>query len=273
MTQEADVGPVGDEQTSPVRLAVDSGVAHLVLAAPDRGNALDLTMVTALRDAVRSLAGRDDVRVVRLSAQGRSFSVGGDLSSFSSSEPAAVEAHVRLVAQTAREAVEALRALPVPVVSQVHGSVAGGGIGVALAADVVVLGRTARLVPAYPAVGLSPDCGVSVLLARTLGPARALDLVLTNRIVSADEAEQWGLASRVVDDDALEATVDAIVAGLLRVDTAGLAAAKRLVLQALDGPAAPVLDAEVDSIARLAAGAPAQTAIRAFLDRRAASRA
>jgi 2-(1,2-epoxy-1,2-dihydrophenyl)acetyl-CoA isomerase len=157
-------------------------------------------------------------------------------------------------------------------VSVVQGVVAGGGIGVALAADVVLMARRARLRVAYTAAGLSPDCGVPAALARALGPARAMDLALTNRTLTAEEAAQWGLVSRAVDDDELEQVADGVVQQLADGPHEALVATRRLVRDAarLDGDAAwrAHLDAEAVSIAHLAGTADGREGVAAFLAKR-----
>lgn len=260
-----DQPPTTPADAPPVTLDVRDGVGTLTLSAPGRGNALGLEAAELLRDAVTGLSGHDDVRVVRLTAQGRTFCVGGDLAEFRDLPD--VADHVGRVARAASAAVEGLWALPMPVVTDVRGAAAGGGLGLALSGDVVLTGRSARFVPAFTAMGLSPDSGVTLLLTRALGPRRALDVLLSNRALPAEEALALGLVSRVVDDDDLDATAAATVAALAALDPASARATKRLVRAAVTQPQRDVLDAEAASIAALAAGAPAQARMRAFLDR------
>jgi 2-(1,2-epoxy-1,2-dihydrophenyl)acetyl-CoA isomerase len=192
---------------APVRLELDHErrVAHIVLASEDTGNAFELDFIRALRDAVRHVADvtRDtapgSMAAVLLRAEGRNFSVGGDLREFVA-QGDNVGPYVRELADTAHAAVLALAGLQVPVVAEVRGAVAGGGVGLALTADLIVAARSTKLRLAYTAIGLTPDCGTSWFLPRMLGEQRALDLTLTNRTLTPAEAEQWGLFSRVVDD-------------------------------------------------------------------------
>ena len=182
---------------------------------------------------------RGGLRVAVLIAQGPVFSVGGDLRWFADTpEPS------ERIAETAallHETLHTLARLPLPVVSVVHGPVAGGGIGIALGADIVLVGSAAKLRVAYTAAALSPDCGVSWLLARRIGLARALDLALTNRVVTAAELREWGLVSRVVEqefltDEAEEAvsTGERLRAGARRDQTT--AAGGRRTVDGLRGP-------------------------------------
>lgn len=261
---------MGERWHDRVNLAVADGVARLTLAHPAGGNALDLAMTRGLRDAVASLASYDGLRAVRIDAEGRVFCVGGDLHEFAAAADAT--ARVTEVAAAAHDALAGLRALPVPVVSVVQGVVAGGGIGFALVADVVLMARSAKLRVAYTAAGLSPDCGVSLALARALGPARAMDLALTNRTLSGDEAAQWGLVSRAVDDDALQEVADGLVQQLADGPQQALAATRRLLRDAArvdsEGAWRAHLDAEAVSIARLAGTTDGREGVAAFLGKR-----
>ena len=249
-----------------VRLSLDAGVGRLTLARPDAGNALDLAMGAALREAGRRLQTYDGLRVVRVDAEGPVFCVGGDLREFAGvADPAA---HVAELAAAVHDGLTALHELPVPVVGVVQGVAAGGGVSVALVADVVLMARSASLRVAYTAAGLSPDCGVTLALARALGPARAMDLALTNRALSAEQAEQWGLVSRAVDDDALDAEAGKVVRLLAAGPCDALAATSELVRAAAGADWRTHLDAEAASIARLAGSADGREGVAAFLGKR-----
>ena len=258
-------------QHGPLHLEIADGIARLTLASPATGNALDLALGSALRDAGHRLQAYDGLRVVRIGAQGRAFCVGGDLRGFAGVDDPA--AHVAELAAAVHEALTALRELPVPVVSVVQGVAAGGGLGLALVADVVLLARSATLRVAYTAAGLSPDCGVTLALARALGPARAMDLALTNRTVTAEEAAQWGLVSRAVDDDELDRVADGIVQRLADGPHEALVATWRLVRDAAhvagDDAWRAHLDAEAVSISHLAGSPDGREGVAAFLEKRA----
>lgn len=249
-----------------VRLSLDGGVGRLTLARPAAGNALDAAMGAALREAGQRLQAYDALRVVRVDAEGRVFCVGGDLREFAGA--ADPTAHVAELATAVHDGLTALHELPVPVVSVVQGVAAGGGVGVALVADVVLMARSATLRVAYTAAGLSPDCGVTLALARALGPARAMDLALTNRALSAEQAEQWGLVSRAVDDDALDAEADALVQLLATGPRKAFATTRDLVRAAAHADWRAHLDAEAGAIAHLAGTPDGREGVAAFLEKR-----
>lgn len=248
---------------------VQDGVARASLAY-GRGNALDMPMAEAILAATdRIAAGAADgsIRVAVLAAAGPVFCVGGDLRSFADADDRA--GFVRREADILHRAILTLRAAPIPVVSVVHGTVAGGGIGVALAADVVLMAAEATMRLAYTAVGLSPDCGTSWLLAQRVGSARAADFALTNRDITGAQAADWGLVSRAVPSADLDATAGQIIAGLRRGPTAAYAATKRLLAAAPGRDLAEQLDDEAATVSQMAAGATGTEGINAFLGKRA----
>lgn len=258
--------------TPPVRVVRHpDGVVELLLDDPGRKNALDLPTAEALRDAAAEVTAEPG-RAVLLRAAGGNFCVGGDLRAFAG-RGADTAPYVHAVATAAHEAVRALHELPVPVVSAVRGAAAGGGIGLALAADLVVAARSARFRLAYTAIGLTPDCGASWVLPRLLGPRRAADLILTNRVLTGEDAERWGLVSRLVDDDELDQTAYRTAAELAAGSGAALRAAKGLLRAGAEAPLEEHLATEARSIADLAGGAQARAAMDAFLAARSRGRA
>src|SRR5918911_1373019 len=173
-------------------LLVEDGMGRLCLRRPEARNALTPALVEAAADELRR-PGVAEIRALVLWGEGGAFCVGADLDlvreAVASDDPAAVLG--RLLAGV-HALVRALRAVPVPVVAAVEGAAAGAGMGLALAADLRVLGRSAVFVPAYLAIGASPDAGVSYHLARSLGGPRAAAVLLRNRRLPAGGPPRWG---------------------------------------------------------------------------------
>jgi 2-(1,2-epoxy-1,2-dihydrophenyl)acetyl-CoA isomerase len=249
---------------APVTLEVVDEVARLKLARGDRNNAIDLDFARVLRDTVDELGTGRQFGAVVLYAEGDNFCVGGDLRSFAAA-PAPSEFIAELAA-TMHEAVVGLRALETPVVTAVQGACAGAGIGLALAGDIVLAARDARFRVSYTAAGLSPDCGVSWALTRTLGPARAADLILTNRLIDADQAERCGLVSRLADDVVDESFT--LAAALATGARAAQAHSVRLVRDAGTTALEQHLIAEAHGISSLAATPEGSEGISSFLEKR-----
>jgi len=242
-------------------------VALLTLNRPDRANVLDLETGRALVDCIERLAADTGVRAVLLRARGRQFCAGGNIADF-------VEGRADLAGLLDRtipplhRAIHTLATLPVPVVSALNGPIGGGGIGLALCADIVLAAESMKLRGGYSAIGLTPDAGSSWLLARRVGAARAKEIFLINEPLTARECLAIGAVSRVVADDALQAHALALVEALAAGATAALGRTKVL----LDGAAGRSLEAqlEVEHRGMVASGATADAAegVTAFLEKR-----
>lgn len=181
-----------------VEYTVTDGVAHIELHRPEAANALDLTLATELRTAAEQAAADDEVRAVVLSGSGKRFCAGGDIGSFADSQDTAADLYALAVAGDA--AVAAIESLAKPVAVAVHGAVAGAGLGIMLAGDIVVAAEETKFVVAYPKIGLNPDCGTSTLLPLAMGRQRALAFALRDQPLSAEEAREQGLVTEVSDD-------------------------------------------------------------------------
>lgn len=183
----------------------DDRIAVVTLDRPDRLNALSSTLLTDLKDAFTNLRHDRSVAAVVLAGEGRGFCAGTDLSGGRDPAPdAAGRGPVGAVYRTQQHVAEAVLAVhecPKPVIAAVHGAAVGGGLALALAADLRVATSSARFGAVFINVGLSScDVGVSYLLPRVVGPTRAAELMLTGRHFSGDEAMAFGMLNAVVDD-------------------------------------------------------------------------
>jgi len=234
-----------------VRYAFADGVARITLSAPDQGNPVNPAMADELLLAVRQ-ARADDARVVLLSSEGRFFSVGGDLNAFSAA--ADREHMIDGLAETAHRVVSDLHRMDAVVVSAVRGTAAGIGVPLAAAADIVLAASSAKFTLAYTKAGLSPDGGSS-LLTSSLGLHRTLHLALLNPVLTAAEAQAYGLVAEVHEPDELDAAVERVVAQLAAGSRTAQVAAKRLIRDVAQPAAEGALRRETLSI-RACAGSP-----------------
>lgn len=180
-----------------VACTVTDGIAHIELNRPEAANGIDMALATGLREAVEAARDDDAVRVVLLTGAGKRFCGGGDIAGFVDEED---PSYLQRLAEEAGAAVIALEDLAKPVVVAVQGAVAGGGLGLMLGGDLVVAQEGTKFVFAYPAIGLTPDCGVSYLLPRAIGQQRALAFALSGQPLSAQDAQAQGLVAEVVED-------------------------------------------------------------------------
>jgi 2-(1,2-epoxy-1,2-dihydrophenyl)acetyl-CoA isomerase len=260
---------------SGVRVERDGDVLHAVLDDGDVGNVIGHEMAQGLMAAVEAVEAPDDgdppVRCLLLTAAGENFCLGGDIRFFSqgTDEAASDVGHkIGALAQGLHVAMRRLRDVPVPLVTAVQGWAAGAGIGLALAGDVVLLAESTRMRPGYVGLGFSPDGAVSWRLARSLGPARAMDVLMNNGILSAPEVLAAGLASRVVPEgellDAARAAARALAAG----PTRALVRTRDLVRAAGSSTLDEHLDAEAAAIAACAGEPDGLEGVAAFMAKR-----
>jgi len=251
-----------------IEFEVRDAVAHVTLNRPDAANALDLALAGDLRDAAQACERDPAVRAVLLAANGKMFCAGGDLKDFASA-PEGIPAFVRKVADTFHEALLVLARMNAPVVAAVQGAAAGAGMSLACAADVAIAGESAKFTMAYTAAGLTPDGSSTWVLPRVIGQLRALELMLTNRRLSAAEAAEWNLINRVVPDADLAAEAEKLARTLAAGPTRAYGAVKKLLAASADNDLATQLGLETDSIAAMAGTRDGEEGIRAFLEKRA----
>lgn len=252
-----------------VLLEVEEGIARVTLNRPSVGNAIDLPLARELVSVAIRCDSDPSIRCVLLNATGRLFCAGGDVASFASAGDQA-PALLSDLAGTLHMAVSRFARMKKPMVTLVHGPAAGAGFGLSLLADVVIAGRSANFTPAYGAIGLSPDGGLTWLLPRIVGMRRAQDIILNNRRVSSEEAERIGLVTRVVDDEQL-AEEGLQAARRLAASAVGALGATRALL--LDSPTTTLetmLELEVRSISACGGKPEFREGLAAFLEKRKA---
>ncbi|MFF7550256.1 enoyl-CoA hydratase-related protein [Streptomyces canus] len=245
----------------------DDGLARVTLRRGYAGNAIDLATARGLLDAARACE-RAAVRAVLLTGEGKSFCVGGDLREFSRLTGEALEKHLLAVTDALHHALRTFASIDAPMVAAVQGAVAGAGIGLAAAADVTLAADNVTFTAAYTGIGYSPDAGVSWQLPRLVGPKRALEMLLTNRRVSAAEASTIGLVSRVIPSGELAAEAERTVETLRRGPTSAFGATRRLVASGQTTDLARHLDDEAAALAAAAASDEGREGVAAFLDKR-----
>ena len=249
---------------------VTDAVAVIELRGPTGANAFDAHLRSALLTAARRLTtdAARGVRAALITARGKNFSVGQDLSEHARLlETAPTRAFANLP-NDYNPLVKELSALPVPLVAAVEGNCVGAGLGIALCADVRVAAESARFATAFTGLALASDSGVARALARQLGPARTAALMLLNEPFSAWDAERWGLVQRVVPDGTAAAEGLAMARSLAGGPTAAYREIKALLRGAGSTPLPAALEREAVIQRRLGATEDHHEAVTAFLERR-----
>lgn len=218
------------------RFSVEDGVATITFDRPDRLGALTLDVYADLRDAFTELEHHDDVAVVVLAGTGRGFCSGGDVDDIIGRLlDTGDQRDVLEFARMTGAVVQRMRELPKPIIASLGGVAAGAGAVLALAADFRLLARPASFRFLFTSVGLAgADMGCAWLLPRLVGLGRATEILMLGDKVTAEEAERYGLANRVVDADALEAETAALARRLAGGPTFAYAATKLLLTREAD---------------------------------------
>lgn len=250
-----------------VLLDIRDGVANVTLNNPGNGNAIDVPMAAALRDALRRCEGNDSVRAVVIAGAGKMFCAGGDLKSIRIADEDA-PAYVGDILLYLHEAIAIIARISAPVIARVHGSAAGAGLALAISCDLVVAAKSTKFVMAYTAAGLTPDGSSSWFLPRLIGLRRALELTLRNRRLSADEAREWSLVNEVVEDEALAAHAAKLAVEIADGPTAAFGDAKRLLRASFDNSLEVQMAREGETLAHALTRPEAATGLAAFAEKR-----
>ena len=251
--------------TASVQFETHGPVALVRLNRPESSNTINLQMAMDLLAAAMACARNAAVRAVVLTGAGRHFSFGGDLRAMP--RELDLDDHVRELTTYLHAAISHFVRMDAPVIAAVNGTAAGAGVGLLAMADLAVCGRSSKFNLAYTSVGLTPDAGTSFLLPRTVGLKRAMELLLMNRTLSAEEALSWGLVNEVVDDAGLLGRAVQIAEQLAHGPASAFGATKRLIAHSL-GAFESQMVLESETIAAQAAGSDAIEGIGAFLEKR-----
>ncbi len=246
---------------------IRENVAHIMLNRPEAANSINEEMGKDLMYAALRCDEDPEIRAVLISGAGKIFSGGGDLKAFLAKGDQ-LPYHVKEITTYLHAAISRLTRMDAPVVAAVHGAVAGAGMSIAIACDVVVAAETTRFMVAYTRAGLVPDGSSTYFLPRIVGLKRALELTLTNRMFSAQEALQWGLVTRVVADNELLAQARAIAVQLAAGPTRAYGVSKRLLHSGWTETLETQMENESQAIANSARTADAREGITAFLEKR-----
>lgn len=243
--------------------AVTDGVARFHMNRPDLLNALTDELrvdFSAMLDVVEADA---TIRVLVLSGEGRAFSAGGNVKNMANRE-AARPSQFRDRLRTLHAWLKRLVELRCPVIAKVDGLAFGGGLALALTADLVFASRTARFSAVFGRIGLIPDMALLYTLPRVVGRQRAKELMFTARSFDAEEAKALGIVLEVCDADALDARVDSFAKGLSAGSTDAMALTKQLVNRAHESDYDTMAELEANGQAMMVATDFHREAVRRF---------
>jgi 2-(1,2-epoxy-1,2-dihydrophenyl)acetyl-CoA isomerase len=245
---------------------IAEGVACLTLNRPDRLNSFNVAMHEEVRDAIQR--ARREARVLTITGAGRGFCAGQDLSDRAVSPGGKGADLGESIELRYKPLVLSLRQLPMPVIAAVNGVAAGAGANIALACDLVIAARSASFIQSFSKLGLVPDSGGTWTLPRLTGTARAIGLAFLGDKVSAEQAAQWGLIWRCVEDAELATTVEQLSKQLAQAPTRGFARTKDAIYGSFGRTLEQQLDVERDYQRELGYTSDYAEGVSAFMEKR-----
>ena len=254
-------------ELSTITYEARDGVAHVRFARPEGANAVNPQFSRDLLAVMIEIEFDSAVKAVSVTAEGKVFCAGGDLKEFN----AAGDALPRLASEMLVDfhgAIYKMNRIPKPFVAGVRGAAGGAGLSIMSAFDLVVSAESAKYTMAYTRAGVTPDGTSTYFVARHIGLRRMLDLTLTNRVLTAREAESWGLVNRVVPDDEVDATVAEIAQTLADGASWALGHAKRIVYSGYESVLEEAGELEGTTISTAMARHDAREGIAAFVEKR-----
>jgi enoyl-CoA hydratase/carnithine racemase len=252
----------------PALLRIEGPIATITLNRPAAFNSIDLSIAKKLEQLSAEVEASDDIRVLVIEGEGRAFSAGGDLQTIgAAAEADTIAPVVGELLKHYHAFIETVRRMPKIVLSSVHGSAAGAGMGLAFITDLCIAADTARFTPAYAKIGVSPDGGSTVGMVGTVGTRRSLQIFLAEDSFSAQQAYDWGLVARVVPAVELKAATRELAHRLALNPPAAIAGTKSLIYQAAVTPTRQQLDAEEEKIIDAMHTDDFRVAVKKFTDK------
>jgi 2-(1,2-epoxy-1,2-dihydrophenyl)acetyl-CoA isomerase len=239
-------------------------VAHVTLNRPADANAMDIQMSLELMHASIECDETADIRAVLITGSGKMFSAGGDLKSFAASRKR-IRHLVKEMTVYLHGAISRFVRMDAPVIMAVNGTAAGAGMSLALSGDLVLAARSAKFTMAYTNAALSPDGSSTYFLPRLVGLRRAQELMLTNRVLTAEEALDWGVITRVCDDDAVLSEAQALASKIASGPTLAYGAVKSMLVESLTTSFEAQMERESRYIAAMMGTRDAQHGIDSFI--------
>jgi 2-(1,2-epoxy-1,2-dihydrophenyl)acetyl-CoA isomerase len=248
---------------------VRNHVAYVTLNRPEAANALNAEVAQGLEEISLRCDEDPAVRAVLLTGAGKMFCGGGDLKAFAAQPSAELPAYLKKVTLYLHKAIHRFARMKAPLIIAVNGNAGGGGMSLAMAGDIVLAGESSRFTMAYTRVGLTPDGSSTYFLPRLIGLRRTMELALTNRTLTAREAEAIGLITRAVPDAELMKQAEALAAEIAQGATKAFGGVKRLLYAAANTSLDEQMELESEFIADCGRTRDGQEGIASFLAKRA----
>jgi 2-(1,2-epoxy-1,2-dihydrophenyl)acetyl-CoA isomerase len=247
----------------------EGSIATITLNRPKAANGFNRTLCLELEEAILDCDYDKNIRCLFLPAQGKLFSAGGDLKAMATAKsPEDASKHLKIMANVMHSALSAIMRLNKPVVVAVNGMAAGAGFSLAMAGDIVIASEDAKFTMAYTAAGLVPDGGSTYMLPRLIGVRRTMDLMLSNKRLTAQEALDWNLINQIVPGEVLQTTALSYAKKLAAGPTDAYSEIKKLLLSSFSNNLETQMELEGKAICKQIGAANGQEGIKAFVEKR-----
>ena len=249
-----------------ILLTKENTIATITLNRPDAANGISPTSAKELAEAALICDNDTSIRCVILTGNGRFFCAGGDLKSMAASDDP--KRTLKGMADDLHKATSQFARMEKPIIVAVNGMAAGAGFSIAVAGDFVIAAQSAKFTMAYTAAGLSPDGSSTYYLPRLIGIRRAMELMITNRRLTAQEALDWNLVNQVVADDQVMSTAKGFAQQLVSGPVDAYGVVKKLLLCSFDNSLETQMELEGRAISERATSTNGREGIQAFLEKR-----
>lgn len=260
--------PAVDKEPACVEYSFHDGLATVRLNRPEARNALNQQMADELLNLAIRLAELDGLRAVLITGNGPTFTVGGDIEVFAGETETGLPELLRRMTVPYHAALSILAELKAPIVCAVRGAAAGGGLGLVYCADIVLAAQSAKFASGFTALGLSGDGGNSWFLPRLVGPRRAAEFYFEGRVLSAEEAREWGIVSKLVPDDSLEQEAKDVARRLAEGPTSAFGEIRQLLRGSWQATLPEQLFKETAALARTSKTEDASGSITSFVNKK-----
>ena len=246
---------------------IKNQIAYLEFATPESANAMTSEMAQEMAQVSEICLTNFELRAIKITGQGKIFCGGGNVKVFNQ-EGSNLEKYLEIMATNLHVAIANFARCKAPVISIVQGFAAGAGLSLVGASDFIIASDTAKFTLAYSRIGFSPDGSSSYFLPRIIGIRKMMDLMITNRVLTAEEALDWGLISRVVPEDSLIEEGEKIVESIGHGATAAIGMAKKLLVSTFEQSLESQMALEHLGIATMSRTADCKEGFQAFIDKR-----
>jgi 2-(1,2-epoxy-1,2-dihydrophenyl)acetyl-CoA isomerase len=250
-----------------IEYAVSGGVARITLNRPESANSMNKQMAHDLMMAAIACDEDPAVRAVLLTGAGKMFCAGGDLKSFHSKGDA-LPSEIKEMTVYLHGATSRFSRMNAPLIIAVNGTAAGAGMSLAVSGDLVYAARSAKFTMAYTAAGLSPDGSSTYFMPRLIGLRRTQELMLTNRVLSADEALEWGLLNGVHEGGSLMGEAQTMAEKFAGGPTRAYGSVKKLLNDSFTNSLETQMELEARGITDAARSRDGKAGIDAFINKR-----